>query len=266
MQLNFDDRLFHRHYARKLGKKPAIHDPKTVKLGPLLEKHLAVVPAAASYADENTKFPMWLNDSLGCCTQVSVASAIYIMTLNAQAPVLLGVNDVLVNYETSGYDPTKVDADGNNPTDEGDNEVAVLNRWVTAGYQRPGQTRDYLTGYGYVNPKNHDNAKRAIALCGGLYTGLALPKTALADGDWVVVPNAVIAGGHAVYVHGYDADWLYLNTWGERRRMSWGFFDTYCDEAYGLLSRENWLGVHGITPMGEAFVALSDELAAAMAG
>ena len=73
-----------------------------------------------------------------------------------------------------------------------------------------------------------------------------------------------VAGGHAVFLHGYDPDWLYLNSWGQRRRMDWGFLATFCDEAYALLSRD-WLDTHGTTPMRETFMAMADELRAARA-
>jgi hypothetical protein len=244
---------------RMLGKRPAVYDPRTPRLAPLLATHLPDAPVAQNWAPDTT-FPIWCNDRLGCCTQVSVASAIRTWTGAAQSPVLLTNAHVVDNYSAaSGY------VMGQPQTDQGGIEVDVLNHWVTSGYERPGQTRDFLTAFGWVNPKNHDSVRRSIAFLGGLYIGVSLPGVAMTGTDWIVVPNATIAGGHAVFLHGYDADWLYLNSWGERVRMSWGFLDAYADEAYGLVSRENFLDTHGDSPMREGLDALAVELQAARA-
>jgi hypothetical protein len=86
-----------------------------------------------------------------------------------------------------------------------------------------------------------------------------------ARGGWVIQPgDQTPAGGHAVFLHGYDADWLYLNSWGERVVLSWDAFSTWCDEAYGLLSRD-WLDTRGASPMGEAFEQVTVEFRAARA-
>ncbi|NHN85822.1 hypothetical protein GOB93_14390 [Acetobacter musti] len=244
---------------RKLGKLPARHDPRTYKLAEPLAARLPVIPASVNWAP-NAQWPMWGNDRYGCCTQVSVASAIRTWTGAAQAPVLLSDDEVLQNYaDESGFDP----ATGAN--DNGGVELDVLNRWRREGYARPGQTRDYLTAFGYVNPKNNPQVQRAIAFLGGLYIGLSLPNYAVeGDGDWTVSPLAdnSIAGGHAVWLHGYDADWLYLSTWGASRRMSYAFLATFCDEAYGLISRENWTGLTGVSPNKEDLAALVSEMQA----
>ena len=128
------------------------------------------------------------------------------------------------------------------------------------------QAPDVLTGYGRVDQRDREGVRRAIAMLGGLYIGLSLPDYAMSEGaDWVAPRQAYqIAGGLAVYLHGYDPDWLYLNTWGARKRMDWGFLTAFCDEAYGLLSRD-WLDTHGATPMRESFETAADELRAARA-
>jgi hypothetical protein len=38
----------------------------------------------------------------------------------------------------------------------------------------------------------------------------------------------------------YDVRGLTVVTWGALKRMSWSFLDTYCDEAYAVLSQD-WI-------------------------
>lgn len=244
---------------RRLGKKPARLTPRTWRLAAPLATRLPEPPPEVKWA-AGAAWPMWCNDRLGCCTQVSVASAIRTWTGAAQAPVELTDDQVVANYSAeAGYVP------GIPATDQGAVEADVLHRWCRDGYERPGQTRDYLTAYGCITPSDTPSVRRAIAMLGGLYIGLTLPAFACEeDGDWIISPEADnrIAGGHAVWVHGYDPDWLYLNTWGAERRMAWDFFRQYCDEAYGLISRQNWTTIHGISPVRETPDALIEELRA----
>ncbi|GBR03097.1 C1 family peptidase [Acetobacter oeni] len=250
-------------HHRKLGKKPARLDPRTYKLTAPLAFRLPEPPPSVNWA-QDVQWPMWCNDTLGCCTQVSVASAIRTWTGAALSPVQLTGQEVVDNYSAeSGYTP------GNPATDQGGVEVEVLSRWCRVGYERPGQTRDYLTAFGYINPCDTASVHRAISMLGGLYIGLSLPNYACeGNNDWVIDPQAdnTIAGGHAVWLHGYDQDWLYLNTWGAPKRMSWQFFSQFSDEAYGLISRQNWTTLQGVSPEHENLDSLVDELKATAEG
>lgn len=247
---------------RKLGKQPARLDPRTRCLAGPMKERLPDPPPTANWAP-TVQWPMWCNDRLGCCTQVSVASAILTWSGSALSPIALDDAQVVKNYgDQSGYVP------GQPATDRGAVEVDVLSRWCQEGYERPGQTRDYLTAYGYINPRDTASVQRAIAMLGGLYIGLFLPQYAcVGDKDWVLDPFAdrSIAGGHAVWLHGYDSEWLYLNTWGAPRRMSYRFFAAYCDEAYGLISRQNWTTLKGVSPIRETLDELVQELDTATA-
>ncbi len=257
--------------ARKLGKKPAVLDKCTPRLAPVLSAHLPDPPAACDYGGGFAAWKLWRNGDqlsnhgqtipgLGDCTAVSVASAIRVLTANRGGEIELTDDQAVGIYQANGYDATRP------ATDQGAVEVDVLNNWCETGYAIGRQAPDVLTGYGYVNPKSPDCVRRAIAMLGGLYVGLSLPDYAVyAGADWVAPKQPYqIAGGHAVYLHGYDPDWLYLNSWGERKRMDWGFLGTFCDEAYGLLSRD-WLDVHGTSPMRESFQTVADELRTARA-
>jgi hypothetical protein len=67
-------------------------------------------------------------------------------------------------------------------------------------------------------------------------------------------------GGHCVYVVGYDPRGLTCITWGKLQRMSWNFWWAYCDESYGLLSKD-WIA-KGKAPSGFDATALIADMAA----
>ncbi|MFT8808861.1 hypothetical protein [Gluconobacter sp.] len=67
--------------------------------------------------------------------------------------------------------------------------------------------------------------------------------------DWDAISDHTPAGDHAIAV----AVGVFFNTWGARTFMPWATFIRITDEAYGLLSRQNWLGVPGFSPNGEEF-------------
>ncbi|MCQ8277858.1 hypothetical protein NFI95_05295 [Acetobacteraceae bacterium KSS8] len=253
----------------KLGRKPARIDIRTPKLGVMLSAQLPAPPASCDHGALFSGWKLWRNGDqlgghdqtipgLGDCTAVSVASAIRVMTGGRGGEIELSDEQVVGIYEANGYDPTRP------ATDQGAVELDVLDRWCQDGYAIGRQAPDVLTAYGTVDYTHPDSVRRAIAMLGGLYIGLALPDYALVQGtDWCAqASRPPSVGGHAVFLHGYDADWLYLNSWGERKRMDWGFFRNYCDESYGLLSRD-WLDTRGHSPMHESFDVVAQELQAA---
>jgi len=101
-------------------------------------------------------------------------------------------------------------------------------------------------------------------LFGGLYLGLALPVTAQTQDtwDWTGTLSGDAApgswGGHAVDVVAYDDAALTIVTWGALKKMTWAFFDRYCDEAYAILSND-YLDA-GRAPSGFDLNALKQDL------
>ena len=51
-------------------------------------------------------------------------------------------------------------------------------------------------------------------------------------------PISQISSGHYVPIIGYDANYLYVVTWGQIQKMTWAFYDKYGDEAWVMLSQE----------------------------
>ncbi|MFT8480328.1 hypothetical protein [Gluconobacter oxydans] len=140
----------------RLGKRAPKHDPRTYRLGRVLAVRLPDVPAERNWS-QNVPYQMWGNDRYGCCAFAAHAALVATWTKAAQGLVILSTDQVLANYAAvTGFDP----ATGTN--DDGTVLLDELNAWRQTGFQRPGQTLDYLTAFGCVN--------RLFVLCDG--TGL----------------------------------------------------------------------------------------------
>ncbi len=226
------------HSRNKLGKKPARHDTRTLQMANYLG--LPQIPAARDWTEKAAAhWGMMLNDKLGDCTCAAMGHITQAWTANA-GPKEVTVSDqaVLAAYEAvSGYDPQRPD------TDRGAVELDVLKYW-----RKTGVGGHKIDAFVALEPRNHTHVQAAVELFGGAYIGLALPVSAQRQHVWSVPPggaNGIGApgswGGHAVVVEAYDAHGLTCITWGQKKRMTWSFWDAYCDEAYAPLS-QLWAG------------------------
>jgi len=132
----------------------------------------------------------------------------------------------------TGYNP-KTGAN-----DNGAVETDVLNYW-----RKTGIANHKITAYAGLEPGNHNHVQEAVYLFGGCYIGLALPISAQSQTIWSVPPGGATGtgaagswGGHAVPVVAYNSSGLTVITWGALKKMTWGFWDAYCDESYAIIS------------------------------
>jgi hypothetical protein len=249
------------HSGMPLGKQRARHDPRTLQLADYLDS--TTLPPAPPSRDWGTKIPadgwgMMLNDTIGDCTCAAAAHLVQDWTSNDGELVTLSDDDVLAAYEAvSGYDP-KTGAN-----DNGAVEIDVLNYWRGTGVG--GHKFD---AYVALEPHNHEHVRDSINLFGGCYIGLSLPVSAQRQRTWTVPPGGPTGpgspgswGGHAVVLVGYNPRRVTCITWGQEKQMTWGFLDAYCDEAYALLSVDDWLQGDRKAPNGLDLGTLRADLA-----
>ncbi len=238
----------------KLGKLAPKHDMRI----PMLAKYTAALPTAPvhiDWSDGLTSFGVMYNDRLGDCTCAGVGHAIQVWTRNTGKEITIPDSAVIGLYEKFGYVP------GNPSTDNGAVETDVLNYWLknpVVGHA--------LDGYVALQPKNIADIKDAVWLFGGAYIGVALPITAQGQDTWLVTSAGTTGdgapgswGGHCVFVVGYDARFVTFISWGRLMKMSWNFWWAYCDESYGLLSKD-WIA-KGKAPSGFDAAALAADMA-----
>lgn len=235
------------HSLMKLGKRP----PRIMAGQLMLAKYTVALPPSppsVAYSSKITNPGMMLNNILGCCTCSAVGHTIQGWTANASIQTTISDAAVLALYEEScGY------VQGNPDTDQGGVESDVLTFWknnpaIVGGHE--------LAGAVAVGPGNHADVQDAIWLFGSSYIGLSLPLSAQTQDVWDVPQGGATGqgapgswGGHAVAVLDYDSRGLNCITWGGFKRMTWPFWDAYCDEAHALVSKD-WINSGGKSPSG----------------
>lgn len=248
-----------------LGRKPAVHDERTLMFASYVDDAVVLpeIPAAADYAAAVPAWPMYCNDRFGDCTCAAVGHMVQAWSAAAGREVTVTDDDVLALYWQTGH-PAGEPCDPGGATDDGRVELGVLNYWRNEGLR----TGDRIEAYVSVDPRNHDHVRAAIYLFGGVYTGIALPKTAQGQNVWDVVGDGKTGdsepfswGGHAVpYLAYTEAGDFVCITWGEGVRLTGAFHEAYTDECYAVISPD--FLVDGKTPAGFDLEALKTDLEA----
>lgn len=225
----------------KLGKLPAKHDPRTLKLSKYLDTtQLPPIPNKVDWSKEVKQWPMALNDKIGDCTIAGASHLIQSWTTNEKSPIELSDSIVQEVYSIiSGYNPI---------TGENDNGCYLLD--VLKYWQNTGIGGHKIGAYVKVNPKNINEVVNALYLFGGIYIGVTLPVSAQRQTIWDVVDNdGGVWGGHCVLI--IDANkkgQTEVVTWGDKKTVTWNFLDIYCDEMYAIVS-DDWV-LSGLAPNG----------------
>lgn len=240
----------------KLGKKPARHDPRTLKLAKYLTS-LPLPPAtpidwSLPIVKAGVQWGMDGNDQYGDCFWAMFAHTVMTWTGNVDINniVIPTTDEVLAAYSAAtGFkasDPS---------TDQGTDMLAGLNFLRTTG-----MAGHKIGAYMAVNPKDHIEVMSALYLFGALLVGVQFPSDWMDAQIWDV-SSAAIEGGHAI--PGIIADTTTgptIVTWGELRQMTWAGFDQNVDELYVTLPQD-WLSVAGKAPNGLDIATLTADLA-----
>jgi hypothetical protein len=239
----------------KLGKLAPRVDVRTLSLPRYVDgDELPAPPAALDLTRHVAEWPVYANDRIGDCTTAAAGHMIEAWTAEARgAPVEVSERAVLAAFDrVKIVDPLT--------GEEGAVELDVLRDW-----RKHGVGGHRIGAFARV-PVHDQRLRRAAAwLFGGLYIGLALPLSARDEETWdwrgsLTGPDRPGSwGGHAVDVVGYDDGGPTVVTWGRLQRMTWRFWDRYCDEAYCILSRDFLVGDHA--PNGFDLAALRADLA-----
>jgi len=245
----------------RLGRKPRREDPRTLELRTYLTELPAPPASSTRYTlVASSAWGMDGNDQYGDCTCAAAAHMALEWSANANPP---GSQPTLAQI-LAAYNVV----DGG--VDQGADMLTVLQYW-----QQTGIGSDKIGPYLEIDQANHDEVMYAVDELGGVYLGVELPDFAV-QGDMLTTPWALPAGstsypppdpnnGHCIAIVGYDADWLYVVTWGEVKQMAWGFFDAYADEAFAVVSPD-WVDPAGESPSGLNMAQLQADLTAITQG
>jgi hypothetical protein len=239
----------------RLGKLAPAVDPRV----PHLFDRVALLQPkpAVDWTKAVSAFPMMGNDVAGDCTCAAAYHQAQIWTGNSQGSTWQPEDKLALDlYSTLGGYP-KVDA--------GLRVIDLLRYWAAKGIQTDkGQE---IIAFARLNPQNLNELRCSIEWFGGVYIGVALPLVAQSQAVWDVSASAAPAltkpnswGGHAICLPAYDQDGFTAVTWGRLMGATNAFMQTYCDEAYALISRD-WLDAKGISPPGLDWAALQADMA-----
>jgi hypothetical protein len=236
----------------KLGKLPAIHDPRTLSYRNY-KTGSAVIPVEAHWG-HGLVYGSLGNTMVGDCVEAAYAHQVQVWDARAGHPWAPTTPVTLAAYSAiTGYTPSVPSSDN------GTNMLSALNYWRATGLDG-----HKLTAFARINPRVMSDVKESVAWFGGVNLGLQLPLNCQGTEQWVVRPGPGSAagswGGHCVPIVGYGPSWAWVNTWGNLTAVSWDFLATYSDEAYVLLSEE-WMEASGTSPAHLAWGQLQADLA-----
>lgn len=243
-----------------LGKRPPKIDPRTFKLS----NYLPPSPPPAANWLKLSKWDMYGNDAVGDCVEACAGHMINIWDSysvpNAKQPT---TKDIIAAYSAvTGYRP------GDPNTDQGTVMLDFLKYWRNVGI-----AGHRIYAFAAIKPGDLKQLQQAVWLFGAAMVGLAMPITAQNQPNGWSVPGNLTGdaapgswGGHCVPVGAYqDSIPARLRnaviTWGSNITMSDFFYETYCDEAYAVLSQE-WMLTNGNAASGFNFTQLQADLSA----
>jgi hypothetical protein len=245
--------------AGKLGRRPAVHTRRTMRLGLAMARSLDPLGAPPAKSDDYTSavekqspkgWMCWWNNTLGDCVCEDSGHQVMLHTANAGSIVIPEASDILALYEAvGGY------VLSNPATDQGCDETAMGRYMQTVGLcgQKAAAT-------GPVDPANVDHLKWAVQLFGACRLGVNIPQSAMTQFDagqpWEpVADDGGILGGHDVPIVEYDSDFLYVVTWGKLQPVAWAWLVKYVDEAHAEVYPD-WIRSGGTAPSGFDLQAL----------
>lgn len=228
-----------------LGKLPAKIDKRTLKFGDMtVAENLPVPPDVfdvdSQYPSISFPIQMFANDKYGDC--VIAGRANQTMRFEAfEQGVLIPITDGEVLYEywkEGGWNGCWCST----KPDNGLYLLDSLKHWRQDGWKANKQVYD-IYAYSAIDYRSQYEIKVATYLFNGVYGGFMVPQSCLTQFNnseiWDVVENSPVAGGHCVYICGYNEIGPICLTWGKRQQMTWNFMFRYFDEAYAIIDDKN---------------------------
>jgi len=251
----------------KMGRKrPIARGPRLS----LKNYFLSTMPAPPETCDYTGKAipvlkQMLGNDRLGDCTAAAAFHIVGTMLANAGASETWStVKQVVPFYSaTGGY------IEGKDSTDNGANEVTVLNYWQNYGLLPDGSHK--IIAWVAVDARNQEEVERAIWLFENVYCGVELPDAWVnpvpheSGFEWDISGGPNPDNGHAFPGLGYNAGGVTISTWGMTGAMTWSAIKRYCGHAdggelYAVLSADAIERVSAKAPNGFDIAQLTNDI------
>jgi hypothetical protein len=231
----------------KMGRKRAIsRGPHLSIKNYFVPRVMPAPPETCDYtkAAETVLGQILGNDKLGDCTAAAAFHISGTMLANAGDPQSWSTLEQVVPFysATGGY------IDGKESTDNGANEIDVLNYWQERGLLQDGSHK--IRAWATVDSGNKREIQTAIWLCENVYFGVEMPDAWInpvpmqSGFKWDIAGGYNPDNGHAFAGLGYNKDGVIISTWGMLGTLTWAAIDRYAAKADG----------------GELYTVLSDDV------
>lgn len=256
----------------KFGKRHAVVTPRAMRSAHAMAFHLDKLgpppPSSAPYYQTVEKavggagkWGMLGNDIAGDCTMADGCHGIMLRTANVGQIVVPTTQDAFAAYTAlTGYDPSQTDAQGNNPTDQGANELDVCRFMQTTGI-----LGHKSVNYATIHKWNLAHIKWAIQLFSNVRTGIAVPddmeRQFDAGGPFRRTANSRLTDdGHDIPAIHFDGDKFWVVTWGARIETDWDWLSWCMDEVHAECYPD-FIRAQGTSPGGFSLQQLVNDLA-----
>jgi hypothetical protein len=250
------------------GKLPAQPARPHLKASTLLKEYrdsipasLAAPPASTRFADDHITWDMYGNATIGDCTCAEAGHQVNQMTFYGSGSEFKPTETQVIAFYSAitGYTPSKPSSD-----------TGAYIQDVLAYWRKNGLAGHKIVAYAAIDVANATEVKQGLCLFGSLNVGMNFPGSAMdqfnAGQTWDVVRGAKIEGGHCVMAVGYDAEGVWIVTWGALTKVTWAFWKKYVDEAWLILDADGvqkagtyFTGLASFYALGQAFAGLTGE-------
>ena len=170
---------------------------------------------------------------------------------------------IIEGYKSTGYDPTRIDSWGRNPTDQGTDPVEALKYCRNVGI-----AGHKIGAYGTINQSDPVRIKQCIALLEVAEFALWLPYAAQNFDEWILPPKQPLTGpwepgtwgGHSVPAVRYDPEFIWFVSWGKLIKANWAFVISYAVRVMGVVSEDMLDLTTGLAPNGLDVIGINNAL------
>jgi hypothetical protein len=204
-------------------------------------------------APVNGQWKPFLNGRLGCCLEAACANAVLAWSTINGHPIVIKDEAVERFYENAaGY------VHGDPKTDQGSEPYTLFHYWKETGWAFDSKV-NRLIDYADVG-SNRCIVKKSIYHYGGIICCINIPVECFDDNNYTLNRKLTKTKlvDHAVYVAGYNANYVTFVNHGVLSMMSWEFFEKYTYNAFIILN-PLWFK-DGYSPTGHKYDFLINEV------